>query len=145
MSTPRNVQTALPELFDPRISIKIIEAAKPHDPAQPDGIQRMPHYTYTGGPNKWHYAKSMGIRSTRLTTDTTGWTQGFFPGMMRLLVERARLMDKAFHHIYSVDEIQQLARHWQDSFRFLARPSENHDQGFRFQLSFGKWVRARWG
>lgn len=37
-----------------------------------------------------------------------------------------------------MDEIITLARTWQESFKWMARPSRNHDQGFRFQLSFGK-------
>lgn len=65
------------------------------------------------------------------------WTQGFFPGLIWLLVERRRLLPESVESTYTEEELIALARRWQESFRHLARPSTNHDQGFRFQLSYG--------
>jgi hypothetical protein len=68
----------------------------------------------------------------------TAWTQGFFPGLLWLLVERRRIAPDTVELSYKEEEIISYARKYQDSFKFLARPSINHDQGFRFQLSYGK-------
>lgn len=71
----------------------------------------------------------------------SSWTQGFFPGLLWLLVERERLLGPdVLAEGYRSTDIISLARLWQDSFKHLARPAENHDQGFRFQLSFGRSV-----
>lgn len=78
------------------------------------------------------------LDSTLNKSASTAWTQGFFPGLLWLLVERNRLLPGSIEALYSEDEIIQYARKYQDSFKFLARPSINHDQGFRFQLSYGK-------
>jgi hypothetical protein len=68
----------------------------------------------------------------------TAWTQGFFPGLLWLLVERQRIAPSTVESSYKEEEIISYARKYQESFKFLARPSINHDQGFRFQLSYGK-------
>jgi len=69
--------------------------------------------------------------------DEKSWTQGFFAGLIWTLVERLRLLPKAVNSEYTEEQLLKLARRWQDSFRHLARPALNHDQGFRFQLSYG--------
>lgn len=58
--------------------------------------------------------------------------------MLWLLAERQALLPSSVHTAYTSDTLVGLARRWQDSFRHLARPSLDHDQGFRFQLSFGR-------
>lgn len=69
----------------------------------------------------------------------TAWTQGFFPGLLWLLVEREALSPGTLSAAgYDVDEVIGLARKYQSSFRHLARYAINHDQGFRFQLSYGR-------
>lgn len=70
----------------------------------------------------------------------TSWTQGFFPGLLWLMVERRRLLPSAVETSYSEEEIAHLARRFQEGFRHMANPAQNHDQGFRFQLSYGKYV-----
>jgi hypothetical protein len=54
------------------------------------------------------------------------------------MLERHRLLPTAVEGSYSEEEIASLARRYQESFRHMANPAINHDQGFRFQLSFGK-------
>lgn len=39
---------------------------------------------------------------------------------------------------YSEEEVIALARRYQLSYRDMARPAQNHDQGFRFQLPYGR-------
>lgn len=58
--------------------------------------------------------------------------------MIWLLAERQSLLPNAVESSYSKDDLVNMARKWQESFRHMARPSRNHDQGFRFQLSFGR-------
>jgi hypothetical protein len=58
--------------------------------------------------------------------------------MLWLLAERLALLPSSIEGTYQKDELIAMARKWQESFRHLARPSRNHDQGFRFQLSFGR-------
>lgn len=112
-------------------------------------IERIPEYTVPGGPNNYHCSKGKGClpRRTRSLTPLveTSWTQGFFPGLLWLLVERERLSPSGgmAGGAYTAEEVTQLARRWQDSFKHLARPAENHDQGFRFQLSFGRCAVSR--
>lgn len=60
--------------------------------------------------------------------------------MIWLLVERLRLSPKSIDSTYSEDELIKLARRWQRDFEHLKRPIPNHDQGFRFQLSYGRCV-----
>jgi len=55
-----------------------------------------------------------------------------------LLVERERLMPGSLGAGYTEKEIMHLARRYQAGFENMKRPAENHDQGFRFQLSFGR-------
>jgi hypothetical protein len=52
-----------------------------------------------------------------------------------LLVERKRLQPDLVQ--YTEEELISLARRYQSGFEHLKRPSINHDQGFRFQLSYG--------
>jgi hypothetical protein len=68
----------------------------------------------------------------------SAWTQGFFPGLLWLLIERERLEPGTLGAGYTEQEIMHLARRYQDGFESMKRPAENHDQGFRFQLSFGR-------
>jgi len=63
--------------------------------------------------------------------------------MIWLLAERQGLLSEAIDPSYSKDDLVRLARRWQADFKHLARPSLNHDQGFRFQLSYGRYV-AHW-
>ncbi len=65
--------------------------------------------------------------------------------MLWLLAERQALLPGSVHAAYTSDTLVGVARRWQDSFRQLARPSLDHDQGFRFQLSFGRlvWYRRK--
>lgn len=56
------------------------------------------------------------------------------------LVERQRLLPNAVESSYTEQEITDLARRYQDGFKWMANPASNHDQGFRFQLSYGKYV-----
>ena len=58
--------------------------------------------------------------------------------MIWLLAERQSLLPDSIESTYSKEQLIAMARKWQESFRHLARPSRNHDQGFRFQLSFGR-------
>ena len=58
--------------------------------------------------------------------------------MIWLLVERQSLLPNAVESSYSKADLVNMSRKWQESFRHMARPSRNHDQGFRFQLSFGR-------
>lgn len=66
------------------------------------------------------------------------WTQGFFPGLLWLLVERERLVPGFLPSAYSVEDLEEMARTWQQGFRQHARKAINHDQGFRFATSFGR-------
>ncbi|WVR03574.1 hypothetical protein IAU60_000566 [Kwoniella sp. DSM 27419] len=113
------------ELYDPSLTLKVVGVAKKYD-TDPNGAppSRTPEYTVPGGPNSYHCSKNV-----------TGWTQGFFPGLLWLLAERATLDPSSIHSSTSKEELTQLARRWQADFKYLARPSTNHDQGFRFQLS----------
>jgi hypothetical protein len=56
----------------------------------------------------------------------TGWTQGFFPGELWLLVERKRLLQDSVP--YSEEELVNLARRWQEPIKTVAYPAINHDQ-----------------
>ena len=58
--------------------------------------------------------------------------------MLWLLVERERLVPGSLGAAYTEKEIMHLARRYQAGFENMKRPAENHDQGFRFQLSFGR-------
>lgn len=89
-------------------------------------------------PRVSHIVLPLLVRAELIVIAATAWTQGFFPGLLWLLVERSRLLPGSVEALYSEKEIIQYARKYQDSFKFLARPSINHDQGFRFQLSYGK-------
>lgn len=75
----------------------------------------------------------------------SSWTQGFFPGLLWLLVERIRLDPTSVDPHYSEEKLIQLARRWQADFEWTKRPALNHDQGFRFQLSYGKCVPVHAG
>lgn len=68
----------------------------------------------------------------------TSWTQGFFPGMLWLLVERQQLAPQTVPSEFDRASLIKLAHRWQDGFRHMSTDAFNHDQGFRFQLSFGK-------
>lgn len=69
------------------------------------------------------------------------WTQGFFPGLLWLLIERERLLPGTLAAAgYTVEQVQDLARQYQASFRHMARHAANHDQGFRFQTCYGRYV-----
>ncbi|RSH81438.1 hypothetical protein EHS25_006794 [Saitozyma podzolica] len=127
MHTLQNVAHALPGLYDPALSVKIVEVAKKYDEPEGKPITRIPEYTVPGGPNSYHCSKI-----------ETSWTQGFFPGLLWLLAERAHLLPESIDPSYTASQIQDLGRRWQEDFKYLARPSINHDQGFRFQLSYGR-------
>ncbi|KAL1413228.1 hypothetical protein Q8F55_000981 [Vanrija albida] len=117
-----------PDIFTPSDVIRIVEVAKKYN--EPDGtpITRIPEYTTPGGPNSYHSSKI-----------DVAWTQGFFPGLLWLLVERERLVPGTLAAAgYTEEEVVALARRWQGSFRHMARHAINHDQGFRFQLPFGR-------
>lgn len=123
-----------------------------------DDITGIPFYTTPGGPNAYELASSvyltfpytlqqpvshLSCTSVYFDTSTdqpvkTAWIQGFLPGLLWLLVESLSLHPTLVHPRYTQEQIIELARKWQDSFRWMACPSRNHDQGFRFQLSFGK-------
>lgn len=66
------------------------------------------------------------------------WTQGFFPGLLWLTLERERLIKGSLPWPYTTDEVQSMAREWQGSFRKHARKAINHDQGFRYASSYGR-------
>jgi len=120
----------------PRDRLSLTEQGKP--------ISRIPEYTAPGGPNSYHCSKSPSHLSSCdlcLTRPVdTSWTQGFFPGLLWLLIERHRLLPSSIEPSYSEADLINLARRWQRDFEYLKRPSINHDQGFRFQLSFGRYV-----
>ncbi|ODN77026.1 hypothetical protein L202_05571 [Cryptococcus amylolentus CBS 6039] len=118
---------SIPALYDISDSIKLVEVAKKYEGPEDELVTRVPEYTYPGGPNGYHCSKV-----------STSWTQGFFPGLLWLLVERQRLLPESVSSTYSENEITRLARRYQEGFRDMARTAMNHDQGFRFQLSFGK-------
>lgn len=73
-----------------------------------------------------------------MSVDESAWTQGFFPGLIWLLVERRRIAPESIDPAYTEEELIRLARKYQEGFEFMKRPASNHDQGFRFQLSYGK-------
>ncbi|WRT63807.1 uncharacterized protein IL334_000732 [Kwoniella shivajii] len=123
-----DLTTAVNELYDPALSVKVVGVAQKYDtePNRPPP-SRSPEYTVPGGPNSYHCSKN-----------STAWTQGFFPGLIWLLAERAELDKSTINPHYRKEELIRLARRWQADFKYLARPSTNHDQGFRFQLSYGR-------
>ncbi|WWC66801.1 uncharacterized protein I206_100707 [Kwoniella pini CBS 10737] len=128
MSSGSNLTSAVKELYDPALSVKVVGVAKKYD-TDPNGPppSRTPEYTKPGGPNNYHCSKNV-----------TAWTQGFFPGTLWLLAERADLDPSSIDSHYTKEDLIRLARRWQADFKYQARPSPNHDQGFRFQLSYGK-------
>lgn len=103
---------------------------------------RVPEYTPPQGGGAYHCSKGMSANSTPLADGPveTSWTQGFFPGLLWLMVERQRLLPSSVEASYSEEEIVHLARRFQEGFRHMAYPATNHDQGFRFQLSYGMCV-----
>jgi hypothetical protein len=58
--------------------------------------------------------------------------------MLWLLEERRRLSETCTAPEYPADDFIRYARHYQKSFEHMAADAYNHDQGFRFQLSYGK-------
>lgn len=58
--------------------------------------------------------------------------------MLWLLEERRRLAPETIPPYYSGDDLVHLGRRWQSGFEHMAAVAFNHDQGFRFQLSYGK-------
>ncbi|WVQ93573.1 hypothetical protein IAU59_000648 [Kwoniella sp. CBS 9459] len=123
-----NLTSSVKELYDPSLSIKVVGVAKKYD-ITPDGPPptRTPEYTIPGGPHNYHCSKNV-----------TSWTYGFFPGLLWLLAERADLDPSSIDSHFSKEDLIKLARRWQADFKKYARPAENHDQGFRFQLSYGR-------
>lgn len=79
-----------------------------------------------------------GASSELTTLVETAWTQGFFVGLLWDLVERQSLLPTSVEASYTKEEITALARKYQDGYKWMAKPAQNHDQGFRFQLSYGK-------
>jgi hypothetical protein len=58
--------------------------------------------------------------------------------MLWLLEERRRLCDSYIAPEYSSEDLVHYARRFQEGFEHMAADAYNHDQGFRFQLSYGK-------
>ncbi|KZO89628.1 glycoside hydrolase family 88 protein [Calocera viscosa TUFC12733] len=110
--------------FSPSIAIKVVEAAKKYGQLQSKDLPTaIPAWTVPGEDHSWYchpYEDS--------------WTYGFLVGELWLLEEQAAL---GIARAYDSATITSLARRYQDSFRQWARHAQNHDQGFRFQLSFG--------
>lgn len=77
-------------------------------------------------------------RPPSLTPVNKAWTQGFFPGLLWLYLERERLLSGSLPWPYTVEDLESMAREWQAGFRQHARKAINHDQGFRFASSFGR-------
>ncbi|WOO79141.1 Unsaturated glucuronyl hydrolase [Vanrija pseudolonga] len=128
ITSPSALLVSVPDLLDISDSIKIVSVAEKYDnPKGPNG--RVPEYTVPQGPppHAYHCSKV-----------ETSWTQGFFPGLLWLLVERRRLARDTVYWGYNEDRIAHLAHRFQDGFRHMATDAFNHDQGFRFQLSYGK-------
>ncbi|BEI83675.1 hypothetical protein CcaverHIS002_0402790 [Cutaneotrichosporon cavernicola] len=127
MDTLQSLPTSFPELYAVSDSIKVVEVANKYNPPDGTPITRIPEYTIPGEGGAYHCSKV-----------ETAWTQGFFPGLLWLMLERRRLLPASVDSSYSEDDIAHLARRYQESFRHKANPAINHDQGFRFQLSFGR-------
>ncbi|RSH86803.1 uncharacterized protein EHS24_005076 [Apiotrichum porosum] len=125
MDTLLNLPASFPELYAVSDSIKVVEAAKKYGQQEP--IDKVPHYTTPQGSHAYW-----------CQDNETSWTQGFFVGLLWDLVERQRLLPNAVESSYTEQEITDLARRYQDGFKWMANPASNHDQGFRFQLSYGK-------
>lgn len=58
--------------------------------------------------------------------------------MLWLLEERRRLDPTSVASAYSADDLVGYPRRFQEGFEHMAAEAYNHDQGFRFQLSYGK-------
>ena len=147
-----------PELYDSSISVKVVEVAKKYDEPEvrdasketrvctrltrraslSHASQSTPNLAVQTPTTPQRVCAEKGSRLLRSRPVETSWTQGFFPGMLWLLVERARFFPESIDPSYSEQQLVSLARRWQNDFKFLARPSINHDQGFRFQLSYGQ-------
>lgn len=170
MNKLQQIPAAFPRLYDVSDSIKVVEVAKKYEGPEVSPCLWLPlsdiRPSLTGHPNrelplyaspstphpKEATSTTAAKVSRRLQTshrakaDTpvlpvaTSWTQGFFPGLLWLLEERRRLLPEAVEPSYSDKEILRLARRYQESFKFLAKEAINHDQGFRFQLCYGKLV-----
>lgn len=81
-------------------------------------------------------------RNARANTPVDkAWTQGFFPGLLWLTLERERLIKGSLPWPYTTDDLESMAREWQASFRKHARTAINHDQGFRFASSYGRELK----
>lgn len=128
ITSPSALLASVPDLLDISDSIKIVSVAEKYDNVNGQN-GRVPEYTVPQGPppHAYHCSKV-----------ETSWTQGFFPGLLWLMVERRRLARDTVYWGYNEDRIAHLAHRFQDGFRHMATDAFNHDQGFRFQLSYAK-------
>lgn len=56
-------------------------------------------------------------------------------------MERNRLIPGTLKDAgYEEEEVIALARKYGTSYEDMIRPAQNHDQGFRFQMPYGRWV-----